>query len=66
MSIQAEWGRFNFMTERDQVKMFKNELENLIHKYAAEFELSNASAIGCLMCQIMEIQKASEDVHDEG
>jgi hypothetical protein len=36
------------MTEKESIKLFSDDLERLVNKYAREFDLTLQSAIGCL------------------
>lgn len=40
------------MTEREQIDAFATDLDKLVGRYCAEFELSTASAIGVLEIKI--------------
>lgn len=42
------------MTDREQVEAFTGDLQAVVARYVAEFNLSTAAAVGCL-----EIVKAS-------
>jgi hypothetical protein len=36
------------MSEKESIKLFSDDLERLVNKYAREFDLTLQSAIGCL------------------
>lgn len=50
------------MDERAQIAAFENDLDDLVARYAAEFDVSAAAVCGVLMMKIRLIQdKAIED-----
>lgn len=56
------------MKESKQIEMFTDELDKLTSRYVSEFDLTVASMVGVLQCQIHQlIQSAliSDDEEDE-
>lgn len=56
------------MKESRQIEMFNDELDKLTARYSSEFDLTVASMVGVLQCQIHQlIQSAmiSDDVEED-
>ena len=54
------------MKESRQIEMFTDELDKLTGRYASEFDLTVASMVGVLQCQIHQlIQSAMISDDDE-
>jgi len=54
------------MTEHEQIAALSNDLDSLLDRYRAEFDLATASAIGVLTVAIHElVQEAYIDRLDE-
>lgn len=54
------------MDEKQQASAFARDLGNLVDRYASEFDLSAASAVGVLSLQIRLIQDSQLKDVDEG
>jgi uncharacterized FlaG/YvyC family protein len=53
------------MNEQDQIGHFNDDLQRLLDKYSAEFDMSLASQVGTLMCKIYELISSSYDEEDD-
>ena len=56
------------MKESKQIEMFTDELDKLTGRYASEFDLTVASMVGVLQCQIHQLIHAalvSDDDDDD-
>lgn len=58
------------MKESKQIEMFTDELDKLTARYSSEFDLTVASMVGVLQCQIHQLIHAAlisddEDEEDE-
>lgn len=50
------------MSEQEQVQAFADDLDKLVARYAAEYDLTHASAVGVLQMKIWLLcQHAQED-----
>ena len=53
------------MNEQDQIGHFNDDLQRLLDKYSAEFDMSLASQVGTLMCKIYELISSSYNEDDD-
>lgn len=53
------------MNEQDQIGHFNDDLQRLLDKYSAEFDMSLASQVGTLMCKIYELISSSYEEEDD-
>jgi uncharacterized FlaG/YvyC family protein len=53
------------MDEQDQIGHFNDDLQRLLDKYSAEFDMSLASQVGTLMCKIYELISSSYDEDED-
>lgn len=53
------------MTDREQIKAFADELDNLVNRFADEFNLTTAAAVGVLMIKAQEIIYESANKGEE-
>ena len=53
------------MNEQDQIGHFNDDLQRLLDKYSAEFDMSLASQVGTLMCKIYELISSSYDEDED-
>lgn len=54
------------MDQKEQIQAFADDVQALVGRYANEFELSSAAAVGVLMQQIRNIQDDVMQRHDDG
>ena len=53
------------MNEQDQIGHFNDDLQRLLDKYSAEFDMSLASQVGTMMCKIYELISSSYDEDED-
>jgi hypothetical protein len=53
------------MKEQDQIGHFNDDLQRLLDKYSAEFDISLASQVGTLVCKAYELLLNSYKDEDE-
>lgn len=54
------------MNHDDQTAAFADELDKLVERFAIEFDLSSAAAVGVLMMKVRLIQDDVMRRHEEG
>jgi hypothetical protein len=54
------------MDDQKQIQAFADEIERVVGRFASEFDLSSAAAVGVLMQQIRNIQDDAMSRASEG
>ena len=54
------------MTEKEQIDAFSDDIDRLITRYADEFDLSRAAAVGTLMFALFNIMADARESHQSG
>lgn len=53
------------MSEREQIKAFADDLDALVKRYIDEFDLTAASAVGCLAFKMHTIMVYAQKDYEE-
>ena len=54
------------MDDREQIKAFADDLDNLVNRYADEFDMTYAAVVGVLCMKINIMCHESKDAEEEG
>jgi hypothetical protein len=65
LPLGSPGGGFYFMTEKEQIDHFANELDNLVNRFRTEYEMTYASIVGILQMKIHLLCGEAEDREDE-
>ncbi len=53
------------MSEKEQIQAFADDLDRLVQRYIDEFELTAASAVGCLAFKMHTIMACAQKDYEE-